>query len=89
MALLNTAIRWTAITGRRDYVDSWLAGRQTGPWAVQPVRPKVPRDGAKPPAAGSAPAADPAETLRELRDLHRRGVITDAELETLRSSLGD
>jgi hypothetical protein len=86
MALLNTAIRWTAITGRRDYVDAWLAGRQTGPWAMQPVRAKVPRP-ETPSAAESAKPRDAAETLRELTELHRRGLVTDAELETLRAGL--
>ena len=32
--------------------------------------------------------ADPAETLRELMELHERGVVTDSELEALRARMG-
>jgi hypothetical protein len=32
--------------------------------------------------------ADPGAELRELEELHRRGVLTDAEHERLRAQLG-
>ena len=34
-----------------------------------------------------AAPADPAEALRELTDLHERGVVTDAEFDALRGRL--
>jgi hypothetical protein len=77
MVLLSQLIRTAAITGRADSVNAWFAGRQGGRWVEQTVR------GAMPTAA----RADPAETLRELTELHQRGVITDSELEGLRTRL--
>jgi hypothetical protein len=83
MVLLSQYIRAAAITGRPDTLNaSWFAGRQGGRWAEQTVRAAMPARGAT-----GAPAADASETLRELTDLHRRGVLTDAELEDLRSRL--
>jgi hypothetical protein len=73
MVLLSQLMRTAAITGRPDAIDaSWFAGRQGGRWAEQTVRKAI-------------PARGPAETLRELHDLHQRGVITDSELEQLRA----
>jgi hypothetical protein len=84
MVLLSQYIRRAAITGRPDALDaSWFAGRQGGRWADQTVRAAMPARGGGTPAPTSS-----AETLQELTDLHRRGVITDAELEDLRNRLG-
>ena len=72
MVLLSSMMRAEAITGRTGYVDQWLGGRQFGRWVYQTAP-------TPPPAA-----ADPAESLKTLTDLHERGVISDAELEALR-----
>jgi hypothetical protein len=92
MALLSRMMRTVAITGRTDTINAWFAGRQGGRWAEQTIAAAFPK--AAPHAAqGSAPAgrdpsrADPAERLRELTELHRRGVVTDAEFERLRARL--
>ena len=74
MVLLSSMMRAEAITGRTDYVDGWFAGRQFGRWVYQPA----------PAAATPPPAADPAESLKTLIELHERGVISDAEFEALR-----
>jgi hypothetical protein len=79
MVLLSQLIRGAAITGRTDHVADWFAGRQGGRWAEQMVRSAVPPAG--------APRPDPAETLRELTELHRRGVLTDVEFDGLRARL--
>jgi len=42
----------------------------------------------RPAPPAQAPPADPAETLRQLTELHESGVITDAELESLRARAG-
>ena len=78
MVLLSNMMRAEAITGRTGYVDQWLNGRQFGRWVYQPA-----------PAAATPPppAADPAKSLKTLNELHERGVISDAELETLRSRI--
>jgi hypothetical protein len=91
MALLSQMFRHVAITGRTDDLNAWFATRQGGRWAEQTVRaafPSAPSQAQKkPPEVATQAPADPAETLRQLTDLHRRGVVTDAEFETLRAGL--
>jgi hypothetical protein len=80
MVLLSQYIRTAAITGRPDALNaSWFAGRQGGRWAEQTVGAAMPTRG------GAAP---PADALQELTDLHRRGILTDAEFDELRARLG-
>jgi hypothetical protein len=88
MVLLSQLIRRQAITGRTDTIDpSWFAGRQGGRWAEQTVRSAVPT--AAPPTRSTAPPSrDPGETLRELTELHQRGVLTRTEFDGLRDRLG-
>ena len=86
MVLLSQYIRRAAITGRTDNARAWFAGRQGGRWVEQTVRAAMPT-AAPPPRHTQAAAADPAERLRELTELHERGVLTDAEFDGLRSRL--
>jgi len=91
MALLSHMMRTAAVTGRTDTIGAWVVGRQGGRWAEQTVRAAIPTAGHPAqgtPAARRDPApADPAGTLRELTELHARGVVTDAEFESLRADL--
>ena len=74
--LLSSCIRAATVTGRTDYVRSWLGDRQGGRWAEQSVRAVV-------------PAARPrSQSLRDLDDLHARAVVSDAEYKRLRAKLG-
>jgi hypothetical protein len=76
MVLLSQYIRRAAITGRTDTIDpSWFAGRQGGRWVQQTVRSAIPT------------GRKPAEALRELTELHRRGALTQAEFESLRARM--
>ena len=90
MALLSQMIRTAAITGRPDEVHAWFADRQGGRWADQMVRGAIPAAHARPAPRSARDTAGPdsAETLHELTELHRHGVITDAEFELLRTRLG-
>jgi hypothetical protein len=72
MALLSGMMRASAMTGDPDYVNGWFHDRQFGRWMLQ-----------GPPAR--RPAADPEAALRDLADLHRRGIVTDDEFERLRA----
>jgi hypothetical protein len=87
MVLLSQLIRRAAITGRTDTIDpSWFAGRQGGRWVEQTVRSAMPT--AAPATRSTEPGSrDPAETLRELTELHQRGVLTQGEFEGLRARL--
>ena len=88
MVLLSQLIRSAAITGRTDNLATWFAGRQGGRWAEQTVRDAIPTAAAQGPVTPREPRpADPTETLRELTELHERGVVTDAEFENLRTRL--
>jgi Short C-terminal domain len=91
MVLLSGMMRWAAITGRTDYIPAWCAGRQGGRWAEQTIRSAFPTAAPQAqrtrPAGGARARADPAEALRELTELHQRGVVTDAEFEALRARL--
>jgi hypothetical protein len=79
MVLLSQMMRTAAFTGRTDYsLFPRIAGRQGGAWAERTV-------GAAVPATRSR--EDAAARLRELTDLHQRGVLTDAEFERFRSRL--
>ena len=80
MALLSQLIRTAAITGRTDTVNAWFAGRQGGRWAEQTVAAAFP-------TLPHGPQATPPHALRELTELHRRGVVTDAEFDSLRAQL--
>ncbi len=74
--LLSGLIRQATVTGRTDYINSWLGDRQGGRWAEQTVRSVV-------------PAARPrSDSLKQLDDLHARGVVSDAEYKTLRRRYG-
>jgi len=87
MVLMSRIIRNAAITGRNEDLSSWFAGRQGGRWAQQQVQAVIPT--ARQPGPASPPAAaDPRATLRELSDLHARGVLTEAEFEQMRGRLG-
>jgi hypothetical protein len=73
--LLSGLIRQATVTGRTDYIRSWLGERQGGRWAEQTVQAVV-------------PAARPrTQRLRELDELHARGLVTDAEYAKLRTGL--
>jgi hypothetical protein len=90
MALLSQMFRHVAITGRTDDLNAWFATRQGGRWAEQKVRaafPPAPQARRAPPPPATQPPADPAERLRQLTELRRRGVVTDAEFETIAAGL--
>jgi hypothetical protein len=88
MVLLSQLIRTAAVTGRTDNLATWFAGRQGGRWAEQTVRGAIPAPVAhRPVTPRELRPTDPTETLRELTELHERGVVSDAEFEDLRARL--
>jgi hypothetical protein len=95
--LLSRLMRTVAITGRTDSIDTtrvnaFFGGRQGGRWAQQTVAAALPNAApsaaqGSPPAAREPSRADPAETLRQLTELHQDGVVTDTEFERLRAQI--
>jgi hypothetical protein len=81
--MMRSAAAW----GDTNTIDKWVVGRQGGRWAEQTVRAAMPRSRTRDTRAVSAHPADPAQTLRDLQELHERGVVTDAEFEALRAGL--
>jgi hypothetical protein len=86
MALLSGMMRSVAIWGDTNTIDRWVIGRQGGRWADQTVRAAMPKAASRAPENRVARAvpADSEDTLRELNELRKRGVITDAEFDALR-----
>ena len=80
-------VRVRALSGA-DAAEAYLNDANT---KSQTTRQPIAASGASasptPPAVATRPPADPAETLRELTELHKRGVVTDAEFEVLRADL--
>jgi hypothetical protein len=74
--LLSGLIRSSVVTGRTDYIRSWLGERHGGRWAEQAVGSVV------------SAARPRSESLRELDELRERGVVTRDEYEKLRTRLG-
>ena len=74
--LLSGMIRQATITGRTDYINTWLGDRQGGRWAEQTVQSVVPT------------ARPRSHSLQQLDDLHKRGVVTDEEYKKLRGRYG-
>ena len=74
--LLSSMIRGATVTGRSDYITSWLGERQGGRYAERVVR-------------GVVPSARPrSASLRDLDELRERGVVTKDEYEKLRARVG-
>jgi len=81
VVLLAGLMRSAAVTGRPESLFTHVTARQGGRWAEQAA------GAALAPAEPARPARDPAQMLRDLSDLHDRGLLTDAELERLRREL--
>ncbi|TML06683.1 MAG: hypothetical protein E6G41_06300 [Actinobacteria bacterium] len=82
MPLLSGMFRSAAIYGSTDTIGGRVVGRQSDAWARRTVDAAMPhRQQARPPAWIEA-------RLQALDDLHRKGVVNDAEYGALRARLG-
>jgi hypothetical protein len=82
MPLLSQMFRSQAIYGDTDTFLARVAGRQGGQWARRTVEGAMPH-----PPSAPHPRSMPRRpsTDATLADLHRRGLVTDAELASLRA----
>jgi hypothetical protein len=90
MGLIRGVARTAAIAGTATAVSNRVSRRQAGRWGRRDAASSPPPD--QPPAQyPPAPPVDPAEQrlarLRELGDLHDRGVLTDAEFAAQKQRL--
>jgi hypothetical protein len=72
----------TAVSNRvsRRQADRWAQQGQAQPGYMAPVE-------TGPPQAAPAAAADPIEQLKELGELHEKGVLTDEEFAAQKAKL--
>ena len=82
MPLLSGMFRSAAIYGSTDTLTGRVVGRQGEEWAQRTVNAAMPQ---RPP---QRPPAWAQGRLTALDDLHRRGVVNDAEYQRLRAQLG-
>jgi hypothetical protein len=75
-------MRAAAITGHPETLFTNVTARQGGRWAEQTVAAAVAR-----PGGGQTPRG-PQETLNELTEMRRSGLLTEDELARLRGRLG-
>ena len=85
--LLSGLIRQATVTGRTDYISSWLGERQGGRWAEQTVRAAMPNTAPRPRPPAPPRQGDPAGAMRLLTELHQRGAVDDAEFARLSADL--
>jgi hypothetical protein len=76
--LLSGLMRNVAITGSTDQINAWFGHSEAGRWAARTAGAAMPT---------RASEARRAEALRELTELHERGVVTDAEFARLRARI--
>lgn len=82
MPLLSGMFRSAAIYGSTDTITSRVVDRQGSEWAQRTVNAAMPHQ-----PHPQAPAWAQGR-LQSLDDLHRRGVVNDAEYARLRAQLG-
>jgi hypothetical protein len=75
--LLRGMARTAVVAGTATAVSNRVSRRQAGRWAQQEPQPQYAEQPQAPPAP--APAPDPIERLKELGELHEKGVLTDEE----------
>ena len=78
--LLRGMARTAVVAGTATSVSNRVSRRQAQRWAAQDAPPPPP-----PPAAASG--ADPLAQLRELGELHDRGVLTDEEFAAAKRNI--
>ena len=74
--LLRGMARTAVVAGTATAVSNRVSRRQGERWAQQEPQQAYAEP---PPAAASPPQADPIERLKELGELHEKGVLTDEE----------
>jgi hypothetical protein len=93
--LLRGVARTAVIAGTATAVSNRVSRRQANRWAQeeaaqQPAYPPEQAYAAPPPPAYAAPpppAGDPVEQLTQLAELHKNGILTDAEFSAQKARI--
>ena len=95
--LLRGVARTAVIAGTATSVSNRVSRRQANKWAEQEAQQYPPQQAyaepayaAPPPpayAAPAPPAGDPVEQLTQLAELHKNGILTDAEFSAQKARI--
>ena len=90
--LLRGVARTAVIAGTATAVSNRVSRRQAGRWSQQvaqqaPPQQEAPQEAAQPQAAAPAPQQDTLAMLTQLGQLHKDGVLTDAEFEAQKAKI--
>src|SRR4051794_19298398 len=93
--LLRGVARTAAIAGTATAVSNRVSRRQGERWAAQEAQEAPPEQYYAPPppppapapVAAAPPSDDPIERIKELADLHDRGILTDDEFTAAKTKL--
>jgi hypothetical protein len=93
--LLRGVARTAVIAGTATSVSNRVSRRQANKWAEQEAAQYPPQQGYAEPAyappppayAPPPPAGDPVEQLTQLAELHKNGILTDAEFSAQKARI--
>jgi hypothetical protein len=92
--LLRGVARTAVIAGTATSVSNRVSRRQANRWAEQDAaqyaqQPQAYAEPAyaPPPPPPAAPAGDPVEQLTQLAELHKNGILTDAEFSAQKARI--
>jgi hypothetical protein len=89
--LLRGVARTAVVAGTATAVSNRVSRRQGNRWAsqeaAQEAPQEAPQEAAQPQAAAPAPQQDTLGMLTQLGQLHKDGVLTDAEFEAQKAKI--
>ena len=88
MGLLRGVARTAVVAGTATAVSNRVSRRQGNRWAGQAAAEEVPEEAPQPEPAAAAPQQqDTLAMLTQLGQLHKDGVLTDAEFEAQKAKI--
>ena len=87
MPLLRGIARTAVVAGTATAVSNRVSRRQANKWASQEAPQDAPQEAPPPQAAAPEPQQDTLGMLTQLGQLHKDGVLTDAEFEAQKAKI--
>jgi hypothetical protein len=85
--LLRGVARTAIVAGTATSVSNRVSRRQAQRWAAQDAPPYQEQSPPAPRAPTGGVSPDPIERLKELGELHERGILTDEEFAAQKAKL--